>query len=179
MAEYHAMIDAGILTSEDKVELLFGQIIEMSPVGKAHSTTVKKITGHLYGRFVAPDFIIGVQDPITLVDDSEPEPDIYVANGPLEKYLEHHPYPEDLLLVIEVSDTTLAKDKGGKKIGYAVAGISEYWVVDVYGEKIYRYTDPDAAQKTYQKEEIYSEEDTIKSVFLGTFAVKDLLVKYP
>jgi len=179
LEEYHAMIEAGILTSDDKVELLFGQIVEMNPVGRAHGTTVNKINRYLQRRFIESELVIGVQNPITLVDESEPEPDVFIATGPLEKYLEHHPYPEDLLLVIEVSDSTLPKDRGAKKVNYAIAGIQEYWVIDVYGRKLHRYTEPDQVGRSYLKEETYSESDTINSFSLGEFALDDLLVQYP
>lgn len=104
------MIEAGILTPEDRVELIFGQIIERSPVGSVHSTTVKKITSLFHRLFADKEIVIGVQDPITLLDESEPEPDLYLAKGMLNDYLKHHPYPTDLLLVVEVSDATLNKD---------------------------------------------------------------------
>lgn len=179
LAEYHAMIEAGILTPDDKVELLFGQIVNMNPVGRAHSATVKKVNKFFQLRLADEDVVIGVQDPITLVDESEPEPDIYIAVGQITSYLEHHPYPADLFLVIEVSDSTLSKDQGAKKINYAVAGIAEYWVIDVYGRKVYRYTEPDAVSRNYHKIQMFTEGDTIPAIHLGEVAVDDLLVQYP
>jgi len=178
LEDYHAMIEAGILTSEDRVELLFGQIVEMNPVGRAHSTTVKKINKFLNQRLSGDDFVIGIQDPVTLVDSSEPEPDVYVVKGPLEQYLDHHPGPEDILLLIEVSDSTLEKDKGAKKVNYAQAGIKEYWIIDVYARQILRYVDADPDTSTYLNDSVHEEGGTIDSLLLGSFNVNDLVVTY-
>jgi Uma2 family endonuclease len=113
----------------DQVELLFGKLVPTSPVGIAHGKTVKKINRLFNNRFPEEDYTIGVQDPTTLVDDSEPEPDVFVASGPLESY-DHHPFPKDLFLVIEVSDSTLARDRGAKQFSYAIAAIEEYWIIN-------------------------------------------------
>jgi Uma2 family endonuclease len=175
LERYHAAIEAGILTEYDKVELLFGKLVPMSPVGIAHGKTVKKIN-RLFNKLFSEDlYTIGVQDPITLVDDSEPEPDVFVAKGPLEAY-DHHPYPEDLLLVVEVSDSTLAIDRGAKQFSYAIAGIEEYWIINVYEKQVERFTEPQPGLARYAKAEVFKPGATFTSIHLGDFVVNELLI---
>ena len=178
LEEYHAMIEAGILTPEDRVELIFGQIVETSPVGSAHSTAVKKITKLFHELLGEERVVIGVQDPVTLLDDSEPEPDVFLARGVLEDYVDHHPHPADLMLIIEVSDSTLDKDRRAKKANYARAGITEYWVIDVFGRKLYRYTRPDQEERDYGQLEELKADDTISLLNFGEILVADLLIDY-
>ncbi|CAH1001261.1 hypothetical protein LEM8419_02160 [Neolewinella maritima] len=171
---YHAAIEAGIFTKNDKVELLFGKLVSISPIGVQHGKVVNKISRLLFGRFPAQDYTIGIQNPITLANDSEPEPDIYLAKGPLEDY-DHHPYPADLLLVVEVADSTLQRDRTIKLATYAVAEIEEYWIVNVYAEKIERYTGP-TAEGQYGTKETFRTGDTFASLHPGDFAVADLVI---
>ncbi|MEM9261832.1 MAG: Uma2 family endonuclease, partial [Bacteroidota bacterium] len=116
---------------------------------------------------------IGVKDPVTLIDDSEPEPDIHVAKGPLESY-DHHPYATDLLLVVEVSDSTLHRDRTAKKLSYALAGIEEYWIINVYEKQVERYTQPNPEEGTYASKETFKRGETFTSLHLGEFAVDNL-----
>ena len=177
LEEYHAMIDAGILTPDDKVELLFGNIVPMNAVGAAHGATANIIAKHLFRRLLDTETVIGVQNPITLLNDSEPEPDLYVATGPQERYLDGHPTAADVLLVIEVSDSTLARDTDVKKVNYALANVREYWVVDVYNRLVIRHVDPEGGD--YATIERYEEGQTFESLAAGRFRVEDLLVQYP
>ena len=176
LERYHAAIAAGVLTENDKVELLFGKLVPMSPIGVQHGKVVKRINRLLNRRLPEAAYTIGVQDPITLVDDSEPEPDLHVAKGPVESY-DHHPYPTDLLLVIEVADSTLKNDRTVKKLNYAVAGIEEYWIVNVYERQLERYTGPEPERGSYLNKEVFKESDRFTSLHLGEFAVADLLVR--
>ncbi|WP_020570158.1 Uma2 family endonuclease [Neolewinella persica] len=123
------------------------------------------------------DHVIGVQDPVTLLDNSEPEPDIYVAKGPLERYHNYHPGPEHLLLVIEVSDATLHRDKTAKYSAYAAAGIQEYWVIDVYNRVIFQYTKPNQVDGVYASENTYVEKDEFESLYLGKFSGRELILQ--
>ena len=176
LERYHAAIEAGILTEYDKVELLFGKLVPMSPVGIAHGKVVKKMNRLFNGLFPEDEYTIGVQDPITLVDDSEPEPDLFIAKGPLESY-DHHPYPEDLLLVVEVSDSTLARDRGAKQFSYAIAGIQEYWIINVYEKQIERFTGPIPERAGYETKEVFKSGDTFETLHLGEFKVDDLIIE--
>ncbi|MBB4080833.1 Uma2 family endonuclease [Lewinella aquimaris] len=175
LERYHAAIAAGVFSDDDKVELLFGKIVPTSPIGVLHGKAVKHLARYFIERFPQENYTIGVQDPVTLVDDSEPKPDLFVAQGPLVNY-DHHPHPEDLLLVVEVSDSTLLRDRTAKKFSYAVAGVVEYWIVTVYEKQVERFTDPRPAEGTYTKQEIIKAGETFTSLHLGNFTVDDLLV---
>lgn len=174
LERYHDAISTGILTSDDKVELLFGKLVPMSPIGIQHGRIVNKINRLFTARFPEERYTVGIQNPITLLNDSEPEPDIYLAKGPLESY-DHHPYSADLLLVIEVSDSTLKRDRGVKLANYAIAGILEYWIVNVYGLELERYTNP-APEGHYRNKETFHPGDTFSSAHLGDFNVDDIIV---
>jgi Uma2 family endonuclease len=127
--DYHQMIDAGILDNR-QVELLRGEIVEMSPEGVPHSFYCRE-TGEYLRQLLGTRARISEAHPITLPDDSEPEPDIAIVRSPASLYRDRHPQPEDIYWLIEVSNSTLVKDLGLKKDIYAAAGISEYWVMDL------------------------------------------------
>ncbi|MBE9005445.1 Uma2 family endonuclease [Fortiea sp. LEGE XX443] len=127
--EYHRMINAGIL-SDHKVELLNGEIVEMSPEGEPHaycSYEAAEYLMDLLGKSVA----VRQAKPITLPNNSEPEPDIAVVQRLGDEYRKHHPYPENIFLLIEYANSSLEKDLEIKSKIYAQAGILEYWVVNL------------------------------------------------
>ncbi len=137
--DYHRMIEAGIL-SDRRVELVEGEIIEMSPEGPLHVFVNDKTAEYLRQRLKG---LAKVREahPITLAN-SEPEPDIAIVRLPDTVYLTHHPYPKDIYWLIEVADSTLAEDLRIKKKIYARAGIAEYWVIDVQAKKITIFRQP-------------------------------------
>ena len=110
------------------------------------------------------------------MDDTEPEPDIYVAKGPLEDY-DQHPGGEDLLLVVEVSDTTLVRDRTAKLLAYALSSVEEYWIVNIYEKQIERFLDPRPTEGNYATQEIFRRGETVRSLHVGDFAVDELLVE--
>ena len=126
---YHAAIDAGLF-EDQTVELLRGDIIVMAPEREPHACYSSVGTEYLR-RVLGERAAIREGKPVTLPDDSEPIPDVAIVSPPLERYLQHHPYPEDIFWLIEYSNATLAKDLGEKKETYAEAGIAEYWVVNL------------------------------------------------
>jgi Uma2 family endonuclease len=138
---YDAMIANGILTENDNVELLNGAIIEKMPKGTRHTSANTFITRFFY-RVIGEQAVIRVQDPILLDDFSEPEPDVVLAKLPFEKYSLRHPTPEDILLIIEVSDSTLYFDRHEKGLAYARAGIEQYLLVNVENNTIEDYRNP-------------------------------------
>lgn len=140
--EFHIMFEAGIFGNTDhaRVELIGGEVYEMAPVGSNHAACVKRLNA-LFKR-IGGEFVIGVQDPIRLEDSSEPEPDISLLKPRDDFYATAHPRPEDVLLAIEVSDTTLAFDVNVKLPAYARAGISEVWIVDLNSDIINVHTNP-------------------------------------
>jgi Uma2 family endonuclease len=137
--DYHRMGEAGILHEDDRVELIEGQIVEMAAIGTRHFTCVNGLT-RLLVRGVGDAAIVSVQNPVRLDEHTEPQPDLTVLR--VRDYRESLPMPEDVLLLIEVSDTTLAYDRGVKLPLYARAGIREVWIADLVGEVIERHTDP-------------------------------------
>jgi Uma2 family endonuclease len=137
--DYHRMGEAGILHEDDRVELIEGQIVEMAAIGTRHFTCVNHLN-RLLVRGVGDAAIVSVQNPVRLDEHTEPQPDLTVLR--VRDYRESLPVPEDVLLLIEVSDTTLAYDRGVKLPLYARAGIREVWIVDLVGEVIERHTDP-------------------------------------
>jgi Uma2 family endonuclease len=141
--DYHAIIDTGILEGKN-VELINGEIIEMSPEKPIHSGLgwrTSKYLDMLFGK----DFIIRSGHPITL-DDSEPSPDIAIALFDENGYIDRHPNALDLLLVLEISNSTLSFDLGEKKRIYARNGIKNYWVLDVNGKCLWVFSNPENDQ---------------------------------
>ncbi|WP_414621473.1 Uma2 family endonuclease [Calothrix sp. CCY 0018] len=127
--DYHRMIAAGIL-EERKVELLKGEIVEMSPEGEPHAYCSDE-AGEYLSELLGKRAKIRQAKPITLPNDSEPEPDIAVVQRLGREYREHHPYVENIFWVIEYSNSSLEKDLERKSKIYAEAGIAEYWVVNL------------------------------------------------
>jgi Uma2 family endonuclease len=127
--EYHSMIDAGIL-DDRKVELLEGEILEMSPEGEPHAYCSDE-AGEYLAKLLGSRAKIRQAKPITLPNNSEPEPDIAIVQRLGREYREHHPYPENIFWLIEYANSSLEKDLQLKPQIYAAAGILEYWVVNL------------------------------------------------
>lgn len=139
--DYHRLIEKGILHNR-QVELLAGEIVEMPPEGPEHS--YKTASGAEYLRnCLAGKATIREAHPVTLTA-SEPQPDIAVVRGTHEDYRTRHPQPEEILLLIEISRSTLAYDLGDKKQTYAEAGIDEYWVMDISARELHVFRRPSA-----------------------------------
>lgn len=141
VADYEQMVAAGILHEDDRVELIDGEIIAMSPIGPRHADCVAILT-RLLARQVPDDVLITVQNPIRLPDDSEPQPDIALVR--FGRYIQMLPTPGDVLVVIEVADTSRGYDRDTKLPLYAAAGIAEAWLVDLAANRIERHTEPSA-----------------------------------
>jgi Uma2 family endonuclease len=142
--DYHRMADAGILDEDDRVELIDGEIVRMSPIGPEHAGTTKTLN-RLLTLTLGDAAMIGVQDPVRLADDTEPEPDLSVLRPRADFYRDSHPVPAEILLLIEVADTSLLADRLVKIPRYARAGIPEVWLVDLDHRRIERYRRPSAA----------------------------------
>jgi Uma2 family endonuclease len=158
--EFERMGEAGILRQDARLELIEGEIFEMSPVGSVHAACVKFLSSLLHRRF-GDAFIVGVQDPIRLNDFSEPQPDVTLLRWRDDYYRERHPAPADVLLVIEVADSTVVKDKTIKIPLYARAGIAEAWLVSIPEERVEIYSDP--AGGTYQRAEVFGRGEEARS----------------
>lgn len=139
--DYYRMIESGILTDENKVELLEGQILEMSPQYLPHAATTQRTWKYL-SQQLAGKADIRIQLPITLRPKSEPEPDIAVVRFDSREYIENHPTAKDIYLLVEVADRTLSRDRTQKSHIYGKANIPEYWVVDVNKRQVYMFREP-------------------------------------
>jgi Uma2 family endonuclease len=128
--EYYRMAETGILAPDARVELVEGEIIDMAPIGSPHAARVSRLA-KIFTLALAERAIVNVQNPLVLNEYSEPEPDITVLRYREDFYAGGHPRPEDVLLVIEVADTSLQYDRDVKLPLYAAHGIPEYWLVDL------------------------------------------------
>ena len=145
--DYHRMGEAGILSEDDRVELIEGELVAMSPVGSRHVGTVYALT-RLLSRAIGDRGIVSVQSPIRLDDRSEPEPDVALLKPRADDYRTALSTPPDVLLVIEVSGSTLAYDRAVKAPLYAAHGIPELWIVDLVGQKVEVHRKPEAGLYT-------------------------------
>jgi len=142
--EYHRMAESGSFAPDARVELIDGEIIDMPPIGSAHAGTVDQLYVLLH-RAVGDLAIVRCQSPIQIGDHSEPQPDFALLVSRKGFYKDGHPTEHDTLLVIEVSDTTLADDLRRKMALYARQGIKEYWVVDLVNRRLHVFRSPSGA----------------------------------
>lgn len=142
------MAEAGILTEDDRVELIEGEIVEMSPIGRRHAACVNRLNA-LLNRHLGQAAIISIQNPVRIDDYSEPEPDVALLKPREDFYAEGHPTPSDVLLVVEVADTSVEYDRDMKLPLYARAGIAEVWLVNLPQETIEIYRQP--LDETYRE----------------------------
>ncbi len=160
---YHQMIEQGILTSNDKIELLEGDLIKMSAVGPRHAACVDRLSEILRTAF-GTAITLRHQNPVELSKVSEPEPDITILRRREDFYAQAHPAPGDVLLLIEISESTLKKDRGIKLSAYAKAEILEYWIVNLQDDIIEVYTNPTG--NSYQTVRIVHRHETLSPVLL-------------
>jgi Uma2 family endonuclease len=133
--EYHQMVRAGILKEDDRVELIEGDIIEMTPIGPGHAVCVTGLIEH-FVRSLWTRAVVWAQSPVRLGSHSEPQPDVALLQSPRTRYGSAPPGPEDIVLIIEVADATVEVDRARKIPAYARAGIPEAWLVNLPGEAI-------------------------------------------
>ena len=139
--EYHTIGAAGVLKEDDRIELIEGEMIEMSPIGSRHLARVNRLV-RLLSQCVGDQAIISVQNPIALPPHNEPQPDLALLKPRADDYEDKLPGADDILLVIEVADTTLAYDRDAKMPIYARHGIVEAWLIDLQGQTVSIYQDP-------------------------------------
>lgn len=173
VAEYHRMVETGVLASDEPVELVAGQILRMSPQKTPHATAVT-LTRLLLEKLLGEQVLVRTQLPVTLSDRSEPEPDVAVVIADPLRYLDHHPLPAEIYLIIEIADTTLNKDCVLKAKDYAQFGIQDYWVLDLNQRQLHVFRDPTSA--SYQKQTVLAEDATISPLRCNvSIQVSDLL----
>ncbi|HEY7649320.1 MAG TPA: Uma2 family endonuclease [Methylomirabilota bacterium] len=146
--DYHRMAEVGILSEDDRVELLDGEIVEMTPIGSDHAGHVKRLIALFTSRLGARA-VMSVHDPVGLSKHSEPQPDVALLRPREDFYARSHPRPEDVLLLIEVADTSVETDRHIKVPLYARAGLREVWLIDLGAERVEVYREPTAA--SYQQ----------------------------
>jgi Uma2 family endonuclease len=139
--EYHRLGTAGIFRPEDRVELIDGEIIEMSPIGRRHRVCVSRATTLFFEAF-GRRAVLSPQNPVRLSDWTEPQPDIIVFKPRADFYAKKEPTPEDVLFLVEVSDSSLAYDRDIKAPRYADAAIHELWIADLRNDLVRVYRDP-------------------------------------
>jgi len=143
VAEYHRMAEVGILSEDEHIELIDGVIMQMSVEGTKHSAIISKMAVPFYESVIEGKTLLRVRNPIVLNDETEPEPDLaLVKTRERAYYLETHPRPDDVLLLIEVADTTLVSDKKIKLPRYAASKIEEVWIVNLVDNIIEVYREP-------------------------------------
>ena len=146
--EYHRIANAGILREDDRVELLEGEIVEMTPIGSRHAACVDRLNS-LFVRGLGQRGIVRVQSPVRLGERSELQPDLALLRVRPDFYAQAHPGPTDILLLVEVAETSTEVDREVKVPLYARAGIREVWLVDLAGGCVEIYREP--APASYQQ----------------------------
>jgi len=169
--QYEQMVDAGVLTTDDRVELLDGYIVPMSHQDSRHANTTTQIV-HLLMRVCPSAHHVRSQVPLALGEHSEPEPDVMVVEGPPDAYTDTH--PSAAVLVVEVADSSLAKDRAQKRLLYARHGIPEYWLVNLIDQHLEVYRDP--ASGDYKSKTTLERSDTLAPRFADAdLSVADLI----
>jgi Uma2 family endonuclease len=150
VADYHRMAETGVLKPDARVELLDGKIIDMLPIGPFHGGSVKRLN-RLFNQKAAGRWLVSTQDPVHLGEHSEPQPDLMLLKPMADDYTSRHPVPEDVYLLIEVADTTLAFDREQKLPLYGRAGIPEVWIVNLAAKTIEIYREPNFSGYTHHR----------------------------
>jgi Uma2 family endonuclease len=169
VTEYYQMAEAGILKPDDRVELIEGAIIEISPIGSPHAACVYRLYSSL-PEIIKHRALVWVRNPVRLDDFSEPVPDVSLLKLRKDFYAAHHPMPTDVLLIIEVADSTLLKDRNIKVPLYARAGLAEVWLVNLPKELIEVYSDP--VNGKYRKCEKFKRGEVVKSPTVKGLSLK-------
>ena len=139
--EFHQMAQGGVFGEDDRVELLAGEILDMTPIGSRHAGCVNYLT-HTLAAQLGSTVVVSVQNPLILDDSSEPQPDMLILRPRADFYRGGHPTPEDVRLVIEVADTSEDFDRRAKLPRYAQAGIPEAWLIVLSGDAVDVFNDP-------------------------------------
>lgn len=173
-ARYEQMIELGVLTQQDRVELIEGEIVEMSPIGPSHNACTDLLTEKLV-LALAGKAIIRIQGAVHLTEDSMPESDVAILHYREDRYRAARPTPDDIYALIEVSDSTLDFDRTVKRQLYAEAGVREYWIVDVRGESLWVHRQP--SDRGYEQSLTLTRDDQVQLEAFPdvSFAVSTLL----
>lgn len=166
--DYEKMIAHGIFDEDERIELWEGVLVKMSPKGIKHRNATYLASTFFQEKF-GRNVIVQSQDPIRLNDFSEPEPDLVLAAAPLSKYAASHPTPKDVLLVMEIADTSVQKDRR-KSHGYAQNGIAQYLLLNLNTGEIEDYREP--GFEGYRFVKTYSKDETFNLVAFPEIVIK-------
>jgi Uma2 family endonuclease len=173
VTEYYRMAETGILSESDRVELIDGEVIEMSPIGSRHAACVDRLN-QLLSLLLGKHLIVRVQNPIRLDEYSEPQPDLCLLQPRADFYAQAHPTPADVLLVVEVADSSAGFDREVKLPLYAQASVPELWIIDLPADTVEIYAQPSGRKcqksRKLKRGEIISSE-TVSQLSLAANAV--------
>ena len=177
--EYHAMGKAGVFEHKERVELLEGEIIVMSPVGNRHAFCVDRLNYEFADLNISKRAIVRVQNPAATSPTSEPEPDLMLMAYKDDRYVSGHPSPQDILLLVEVADSSLNYDTNVKLRHYAQVGVREVWIADLRNDRVISHTEP--SPQGYLVSRIYRPGDTISPTAFPDLkiAVSDIIPARP
>jgi len=162
--EYERAVAGGTFAPDARLQLIEGEIVEMTPQGAAHVAAVRAVEEAVRALF-GSGYDVRVQAPLALLPDSEPEPDVAVVSGSFRDYREHH--PTTAILVVEVADTSLEFDRTRKMTVYAQSGIPEYWLLNLPARRLEVYRDPDTRVGNYRSRTLLEPHQEITPVSLS------------
>jgi Uma2 family endonuclease len=173
-SEYQHFVDMGVLNEDERIELIEGRIVQMAPKNVEHAVATNRAT-RCFTRSLGERVIISGQNPILLNDFSEPEPDIVLVAPPDDRYLESHPTPKDIFLVLEIADGSLAYDRDVKCPLFARNGIVHFCLLNLQSRELEGYRKP--GPNGYRRKQTYSEDESFNLVAFPKISikVKDLL----
>jgi Uma2 family endonuclease len=178
VAQYERMVETGILGANDRVELLEGWVVDKMTQNPPHNAAID-YSQEILRAILPPDWRVREQKAVRLVD-SEPEPDLAIVRGPMQRYARRHPAAADIGLIIEVADSSLDDDRRHKGRMYARARIAVYWIVNLVESQVEVYSQPRGGKSpAYRERQVYGKEASVPLVIagrpLGIVAVRDLL----
>ena len=183
--QYHAMVEANILTEDTRVELLAGQIVDLMPTNPPHAAAIDRLRRTLTRELDDGKYLVRTENPVVLSKASQPQPDGMVLGRRDDDYAYAHPTPAHVYLIVEVADSSLKHDREGKMPLYAAAGIKEYWIVNLVDRQLERYTEPTpeipaiGRAATYARSEVFPDGGQLDHPAYGAIAVGDLLPTPP
>jgi Uma2 family endonuclease len=172
--EYHKMGEAGLFDEKERVELINGEIYDMSPINSRHAG-ITDFLASLFKESLSEKKIIRVQNPVSLDESSEPEPDVAVVQFRKDWYTKSHPSPNEIILLVEVSDSTLSFDRAIKLPLYAKAAVPEVWIINLQEDQIEVHNLP--SDKGYAQIRVFRPGDNIPHELLGMLEVDKILLK--
>lgn len=160
-AEQFELAGEAGLFSDERVELLDGEVYVLAPMLPAHAAAVRRLSHFLVRRLDPGEFTVGGNDPVRLDERSEPLPDVWVARGPEDDYRDRHPDPADLVLAVEVAASTLRRDERRKVPAYAAAGLVTLWVVALGRDAVLEHREPEPESRGYLSVRTFGRGETL------------------